>query len=393
MSPKLAKSLRAREIRGGVIAAAIKTHLVISQLMNLVLGAQLTAAPSPHQPKSAELIAQLDHVINALRRPELCRTASLVPARKSQRSGRNSPDGTGLTRIAPVGSACDLDGTTARRRGELMEARRIETFDVGLVKAVSEVLGQTDAPGLSNREIDQLLAQVKIRSRPVGNKRDSLYEALLSAQTRQKCGNPVSAFIARAMHPSRYPSDMYRFTQLQDQLNEALVYFGWSVTATGGLKRGAAASTLSEGAALAGSLSRELTRRGTHAEVLRYCTEELITKSLFHATTEAAKSIPNRLRSMTGLLSDGEILYGGVFGAGGGVRPMLLINEYRSDSDVSEHKGFKNLLTGIQGHFRNPRAHSSRIDSDENLADFYDAFALFSYAHRRLDSSTLTTAS
>lgn len=273
-----------------------------------------------------------------------------------------------------------------------MEPRRIDPFDVGFVKAVSEVLGQTEFPGLSNREIDQILAQVKIAERRPGNKRDSLYEALQTAQVRQKCGNTVGAFVARAMHPSRYRTDLRRFVALQDQLNEALVYFGWSVTEAGVLKRGVAASTLSEGAALAGSLRSELIRRGTHAELLRYCSEELVTKSLFHATTEAAKSIPNRLRTMTGLLSDGEILYSGVFGAGGGARPILLINEYRTDSDISEHRGFKNLLTGAHGHFRNPRAHSSRIDAEENLVDFYDAFGLFSYVHRRFDGSTLTPA-
>jgi uncharacterized protein (TIGR02391 family) len=266
--------------------------------------------------------------------------------------------------------------------------KKIPIFDIALTKAVSEVLGQTEWPGLSNREIDQLLAQVRINERPPGNKRDSLYIALHNKQVSQGAGNALSGFIARAMHASRYVNDHPRESQLRDQLNEALVFFGYSVTAEGRLKVGATARTLSEGAALAGSLRSELLRRGTHGELLRYCSEELITKSIFHATTEAAKSIPNRLRLMTGYLSDGAILYDGIFGTGGASKPILLINEYRSESDFSEHKGFKNLLIGVHGHYRNPRAHSSRIDSKEDLDDFYDAFAFFSYAHRRLDRST-----
>ena len=68
-------------------------------------------------------------------------------------------------------------------------------------------------------------------------------------------------------------------------------------------------------------------------------------------------------------------------------RPVLFINKYSSDSDISEQKGFKNLLIGIHGHFRNPRAHTTRYGTNEKLIDSYDLFATLSYVHRRLDSS------
>lgn len=93
--------------------------------------------------------------------------------------------------------------------------RKIPVFDVALTKAVAEVLGQTEWPGLSNREIDQLLGQVGVRERPPGNKRDSLYIALHNKQVDQTAGNALSAFIARAMHPSRYVSDHAREVGLQ----------------------------------------------------------------------------------------------------------------------------------------------------------------------------------
>lgn len=57
----------------------------------------------------------------------------------------------------------------------------------------------------------------------------------------------------------------------------------------------------------------------------------------------------------------------------------------QAESERSEHRGFKNLLTGIHGHYRNPRAHTTRRGSDEGKQDFFEAFALFSYVHRRLD--------
>jgi uncharacterized protein (TIGR02391 family) len=58
-------------------------------------------------------------------------------------------------------------------------------------------------------------------------------------------------------------------------------------------------------ARLAGGLRTELARRGVHPEVLRYCEEELLRKSLFHAVFEAAKGVSERLRQMSGLSGDG----------------------------------------------------------------------------------------
>jgi uncharacterized protein (TIGR02391 family) len=192
--------------------------------------------------------------------------------------------------------------------------------------------------------------------------------------------------IRTAMAPSRYVDDHGRFYQLQTQLNERLALFGYRVNNEGKLATGARAKTLSEAAELAGELISELRRRGCHPVLFAYCSEELVRKSLFHAIQEAAKSIPERLRRHTSLGSDGEDLYASVFGTKASA-PLVQINTLSTDSEQSEHKGFKNLLTGIHGHYRNPRAHSPRLGSNEDKQDFLDAFALFSYVHRRLDAA------
>lgn len=263
-------------------------------------------------------------------------------------------------------------------------------FPMDLVKGVAEILGQTEYPGLTNREIDQLLQMVGIGNRPDGfNKRDGLYVALNNKQAAQNAGNCVAAFITKAMSPGRYARDPQRFTRLKDELDEFLVHHGYGVNDAGKLTRRRQATSLREGAKLAGTLQVELRRRGTHAELFRYCEEEFVNRSLFHALSEAAKSIPTRVRAITGLAGDGGALYNGVF-ATGRDKPVLYINAYESDSDISEHRGFNNLLLGIHGHYRNPRAHSSRVNAVEAMPDFYDAFALFSYVHRRLDGSSLT---
>lgn len=186
------------------------------------------------------------------------------------------------------------------------------------------------------------------------------------------------------MNPSRYVRDHDRFDVLRDALNEVLSLYGFRVNEKGQFARGQQASTLSEAAQIAGELFAELRRRNCHPALLTYCDEELVRKSVFHAISEAAKSIPDRLRRHTGLGTDGEELYGTVFGSRTSA-PLVALNAMSTDSEVSEHRGFKNLLTGIQGHYRNPRAHSSRRAAAESREDFFDAFALFSYVHRRLD--------
>lgn len=264
--------------------------------------------------------------------------------------------------------------------------RKIPLFPPDFVKGVCDVLAQTDFPGLTGSEIDSLLQMVRVSQRePGGNKRESLYVTLYNVQVRQQAGNVVGGFIAKAMSPGRYAAQPGRFNDLRDQLNEFLVFYGYSVSDAGKLVTGQRASSISEGAALAGRLQTELRRRGCHSELLRYCDEELVSRSLFHAMSEASKSIPARVRNITGLAGDGAALYDGVFGTNR-EHPVWSINAHEWDSDISEHRGFKNLLVGIHGHFRNPRAHSSRIFKDEELVDFYDAFSLFSYVHRRLDS-------
>lgn len=117
-----------------------------------------------------------------------------------------------------------------------------------------------------------------------------------------------------------------------------------------------------------------------------YCSEELVRQSLFHAISEASKSIPDRVRCHTKLAGDGQALYDQVFGTNA-TAPLCPVTPMSTDSEVSEHRGLKNLLVGIHGHCRNPRAHSTRLGSTEERHDFFDAFALFSYVHRRLDQA------
>lgn len=261
-------------------------------------------------------------------------------------------------------------------------------YDMALTKGVCEVVAQTDWPGLKTSDIESLLQMVNVSALEQGSpKSDRLYRTLHNTQVRQGCGNVLPAFIARAMAPGRYSEDPQRWHLLRAGLDAFLVHYGYQIRDDGRLLRGVKATSLDEAAELAGSLRHELQRRGVHSKLLRYCSRELVVRSLFHAVSEAAKSIPDRIRFLTGFELDGEKLYQEVFGTKN-QEPALYFNAYRTESEISAHKGFKNLLLGIHGHYRNPRAHATRLGSDEDKQEFYDAFALFSHVHRQLDKAT-----
>ena len=148
------------------------------------------------------------------------------------------------------------------------------------------------------------------------------------------------------------------------------------------------ATTVDEAVRIAGRLKTELVRRGTHPEVIRYCEEELVRRSIFHAVFEAAKGLASRLRRLSGSALDGSDLVNHCFGAKSGT-PVVRINAYRTESDESEHRGFANLLRGIFGTFRNPPAHTTRADEEWTITetDALDLFSMLSYVHRRLDGA------
>ena len=272
-----------------------------------------------------------------------------------------------------------------------MAVTKYAPWPASVVEAVCKVLGATDSPGLSGKEIGRLLAQSGVPDvAPSITKKDRLSLALLTCQQQDRASNCVIRFITESMAIGRYLDSPARFSALQQGLDEALVLVGYRITDQGKVARATkTATTLDEVAALAGRLRTEQSRRGVHPEALGYCREELLRQSLFHAVFEAVKGLGERLRQMTGAGLDGAELVDHAFG-GRQQEPRVRINAYRTKSEVSEHQGFANLLKGIFGTFRNPHAHTPREAWPVSEADALDLFSLLSYVHRRLDSAAVS---
>jgi uncharacterized protein (TIGR02391 family) len=260
-------------------------------------------------------------------------------------------------------------------------ARLIPPWPAEIIQGVADVLGATDT-GFTGSEIGYLMDAVKAPDpSPAATKRHRLFNGLAEKQNRTQGANSTVAFITKAMAPVSYRNDPQLFTRRQQDLNEVLVHIGLRVTDTGQVARGAAAATLDEAAERAGSIRTELRRRGIHAYAMRYCTDEILAKNNFHALLEAAKSIPDRIRLLTGFTSDGSTLLDEAMGLSS--TPKLRINALADDSDASEHKGFANLIRGLLGLYRNTTARTPRIRRVVSDDELLEALTTISMIHRR----------
>lgn len=259
-----------------------------------------------------------------------------------------------------------------------------ETFSESEMEAIAGALADT-SEGLTGSEIGHILSSLKMEDpNPEMTKWKRLYNAFVVRQNKSQNRRAILEFIRRSLRPGRYAKDATRFERLRANVNRALAFSGLAVDAAGTLHAISKVSTLTAAAKRAQDLREDLTTRGIHPDVLRFCRAELVADNYFHAVLEAAKSVADKLRSRSGLTEDGAGLVDSTLA---GDYPMLAINPLSTESQWSEQRGFANLVKGTFGMFRNTTAHEARILWAMNKADAEDLLSLVSLIHRRLDSA------
>jgi len=264
---------------------------------------------------------------------------------------------------------------------------QIPSFDESVLKAVCGVLGDT-SEGFTSSEIGRLLQESNIEDPLPGfTKRDRLFEALSQKQRRDGCANNIVAFIYRAMSPVRFTKNPHVFESRRFELNKALAFAGYSLGEDGKLREITTAHTLSEAQERAGKLYKQLLARSAHADILLFCRAELLQDNYFHAVFEATKSIADKIRTKSSLISDGSRLVDEAFG---GVLPILAFNTLQTETERSEHVGLMNLLKGLFSTFRNTTAHEPKTRWNINEQDALDILTFMSLLHRKLDGCIRT---
>lgn len=260
----------------------------------------------------------------------------------------------------------------------------IPCFDVTLLEAVCKVLADT-SNGLKGEEIGHILTDMGVADPdPTLTKWKRLFNALALAQHSHQSGNHLIMCVNRAMKPARYISMPELFEWRRDGLNVALAFAGYAVREDGQVVHTTRETTLAGARARASRLRSLLETRGTHLEVFKYCRAELLEENYFHAVLEAVKGVAERIRQLSGLVSDGAELVNQVFST---KAPILALNALSSETEISEQKGIVNLLVGVFGAIRNPTAHAPKVIWTMPEQDAIDVFALLSFIHRKLDNA------
>lgn len=263
------------------------------------------------------------------------------------------------------------------------------------LKAVCDILGNTNE-GFTKTELTRLLQQSQIVLMDDGNaytdygykiglnKRDWLYNCLANEIDTSKSLKKVYQFIMNALNPVCFTSqaDRNKYYHLLEETNKVLLLAGLSISNEGQLVDVVQAKTLDEVDRRVNHLKRELYNRSIHSEVQKYCIKDYLRKDYYDAVFEAAKSLAERVRQITGLTSDGGELFQKAFSKGD---PYLFFNSMRTDSEKSEFTGVKELLEAIFHLVRNPTAHTPKINWKVDETKALDILTLISFAHKYLD--------
>ncbi|CAN5532140.1 TIGR02391 family protein [soil metagenome] len=224
--------------------------------------------------------------------------------------------------------------------------------------------------GVRGHQIANLVAALKIHEGP-GEKRDTkwkrLFNAVVAAQNRQLDGRPLLRLVGEVMQPVRFGSPE-EFEAHRVAVSERLLLSGYRVRGDGKVARVKAAATLPE--------AQE------RADVLR---AELVQQNYFHAVLEAAKSVAEKLRDISGLDGDGAALIDAACSLSSG--PIVAFNSRSTEWERSEQTGLATLLKGLFGTFRNPTAHAPKVRWATSRAEALDMLTLASMLHRRLDGA------
>lgn len=263
----------------------------------------------------------------------------------------------------------------------------VPCFDETHLEQICKVLGET----ASGSEISTMFRELGISDEnPIGTKWRRLRAALGDRQRQDRSGNCVVAFMYKAMNPVRFTSNREIFEERCHQLNQILIFCGYSLEPNGKLRIQQAVQTLDEAEERAGKLRSELRRRGVHPDVLRFCRAELVRNNYFHAVLEATKSVADKIRQRTGLNSDGAALVDEAFALGKTGIPALAFNSLRTETERNEQTGMMNLMKGMFSAFRNPTAHAPKISWTITEQDAFDLLTLASLLHRRIDTAIST---
>ena len=250
------------------------------------------------------------------------------------------------------------------------------------IEQIARILGDTNN-GYTGSEIGHLLMQCNMQDMDPGlTKWKRLYNAFCQKVNNDRSSNAVFAFLLHCFEPAQGLRKPERYKWMRLEVNTVLMLVGIEIGMDGKFYKTVVADTVSEVHRRTKELRDKLTGYGAHPEVLKCCRDEILTEDYFHAVQEAAKSLCERIRDISGLQTDGTELIQTAFSTN---NPYIAFNSLRTPSEKNQQNGLKELLCGVVHMVRNVTAHELRIRWDINEHDAVDILAEISYLHKLLD--------
>lgn len=265
-------------------------------------------------------------------------------------------------------------------------SNRFPNIEPSVLEAICKVVADTEY-GLTGTELSKAINDAKMKDiNPEITKWKRLYNSCVEVQNRTGCSNNILTLIQTAYHPSRFINNKERFESRRSELNKALSFIGIEYNDRGNFRLVPIAVTISEAEKRATSLMTKLKERNVHPDVIKFCKSELLQDNYFHAVFETTKSVADKIREITGLTEDGAELVQNAFST---KNPILRINDLITETEISEQKGFVNLLVGFFGMFRNITAHAPKIKWIIAELDALDMMSIASLMHRKIDKAKI----
>lgn len=266
----------------------------------------------------------------------------------------------------------------------------MKKIDSTVVENISRILGEET----SGAKITNMLSQLQFydhdnASYNAGPKLSTKWRRINHSAIyeckKENNAKPFFRIIEYIIQPQNYINKSGKWSELKRSINAYLIFYGYELTDAGRIKETTEVHSFSDAQQRLSTLQTNLANLNIHPEILKFCNSELLEENYFHAILEASKAILNKIRIISELDLDGNMLINQAFIV---KHPIILIkgNKLITDEDKSEYNGLKSLLNTIVYLYRNPKAHNPKLYDKTSLNDATTAFSMMSFACKKLDS-------
>lgn len=261
---------------------------------------------------------------------------------------------------------------------------KIVKFNAQSIETTSRILGDIMTGSTINRMFDYLNIEDDSNE---STKWKRINFVMHKYQCIYNCGNKTVEIIEYIFHPTStwFPS-LNHYNEEMSQINKCISYYGLELQSDGKVHLTKSTSSKREANEKYDLLKSKLSERNIHSEIMKFCTQDIVNEDYFSIIFEASKSIYVKIRNMTGINLDGNKLIYNCFDL---KFPIVVFNSLKSETEINLYNGLKNMLLSIAQLGRNPKAHTPKIYSYDNLDNCLDILNLISLAHKMLDQCTI----